>query len=110
MFQSVVLRSLAQLRWGLVTQGHQHGTAVPGPSKLQSLGGVNEHGGFLWPPSPGHRTGQTLRVLLQPPSHAQAPGSHPPPVPTPCSGSGEGSVCVGLSGVVVEPFCCGCYF
>lgn len=62
---------------------------------------------------PGHRIGQTLRVLLlplQPLTHAQAPGSHPPPVPTPCSGFGEGSVCVGLSGVVEEPFCCGCYF
>lgn len=96
MFQFVVLRSLAQLSWGLVTEGHHHGTAVPGPSKLlplQSCGGVNDH---EWPLSPGHRIGQTPRALLlplQPPTHAQAPRL----TPTPCAHSPLwlwGGICV----------------
>ena len=79
MFQCVVLRSLARLSCGLVTEGHHHGTTVPGPSKsfpLQSCGGVNEHEG-LWGPQ---RWTPTLRVLLlplQPPARAQAPGLTP---------------------------------
>lgn len=45
-----------------------------------------------------------------PPAMPSPLGSHPPPVPTPCSSFGVGSMCLGLSGAVVEPFCCGCYF
>lgn len=76
MFQCVVLRSLAQLSWGLVMEGHPHGTTVPGPSKsfpLQSCGAVNEHEG-LWCPQPWTQD----RTNPQGPP-AAPPASHPCP-------------------------------
>ncbi|XP_048174322.1 uncharacterized protein LOC125332983 [Corvus hawaiiensis] len=61
---------------GLVTEGHHHGTTVPGPSKsfpLQSCGGVNEHEG-LWGPQPWTQD----RTDPQGPP-AAPPASHPCP-------------------------------